>query len=536
MEVSEINRQSITNSTNSLNSVLVVEDDPGVNKLVCRNLQREGITVQSALTAADALKIIYRDPGLLLVLDYKLPDMTGTELIEKLKAEQYNIPFIAMTGFGDQKIAVEIMKLGARDYIVKDSDFIEHLPRLINRTLKQISTENMLEQAEKDKTKLEQQLRHAQKMEAVGVLAGGVAHDFNNLLTVIHGYSEFAIAEVDQGSTLYLKLEQVQRAAERAATLTRQLLLFSRKQDIEKRPVNINTTIDDMLKMLLRMIGEDITVETKFGEGIFIVEADIGSIEQVIMNIVLNARDALPEGGRLTIATENITLSEKDCLAVHNARPGAYICVSISDTGTGIDKETLQYIFDPFFTTKGEGKGTGLGLSIVYGIVKQHDGWINVYSKPGTGTTFKIYLQATELDVELKKEEILRLSDFRGNGQHILVVEDDNGIREWSIIALGANGYVVSEARNAEEAMQAFEKQRNEIAMVISDVVMPGKPGYQLAEQLLAKKPEIKVMLSSGYTGERLQSEKIRDSGFRFLQKPYTMIQLLSLVKEVLEG
>ena len=516
-------------------TLLVVEDDEGLSRLIQKRLQREGFEPESALNAQEAITKIRQNQNVLMLLDYVLPDMNGKQLVQSLSEQGHSVPFVVMTGHGDQNIAVEMMKLGARDYVVKDADFMERLPQVVNRALKEIETEKMLELAEEEKLKLEKQLRQAQKMEAVGVLAGGVAHDFNNLLTAIHGYTELAIAEVDEDSTLHNKLLQVQRAAERAATLTRQLLLFSRKQDIEKKPVNINTTIDDMLKMLFRMIGEDIAVETKFGEDIYNIEAEIGNIEQVIMNIVVNARDAMPEGGRLTISTENATLSEKDCRTMHNARPGEYIRVSISDTGTGMDEETLQHIFDPFYTTKGEGKGTGLGLSIVYGIVKQHEGWINVYSEPGTGTTFKIYLPAGESGKEQRQEETLRLADFRGDGQHILVVEDDDNMREWSAIALSENGYVVLEARDAEEALQVFGKNKDKISVVLSDVVMPGMSGFQLAEKLIAQKPEIKFMLSSGYTGERAQPEKIRDKGFRFLQKPYTMIQLLSVVKEALE-
>ena len=516
-------------------TLLVVEDDEGLSRLIQKRLQREGFEPESALNAQEAITKIRQNQNVLMLLDYVLPDMNGKQLVQSLSEQGHSVPFVVMTGHGDQNIAVEMMKLGARDYVVKDSDFMERLPQVINRTLKEIQTEKMLELAEEEKSKLEKQLRQAQKMEAVGVLAGGVAHDFNNLLTAIHGYTDLAISEVEEDSTLHNKLQQVQRAAERAATLTRQLLLFSRKQDIEKKLINMNTTIDDMLKMLFRMIGEDIAVETKFGEGIYSVEADIGNIEQILMNLVVNARDAMPEGGRLTISTENAILSEKDCRTMHNAKPGEYIRVSISDTGTGMDEETLQHIFDPFYTTKGEGKGTGLGLSIVYGIVKQHEGWINVYSEPGTGTTFKIYLQATKSDKEQRQEETLRLADFSGDGQHILVVEDDDNMREWSVIALSENGYVVSEARDAEEAIQTFEKNRDKISMVLSDVIMPGMSGYQLAEHLIVLKPEIKFILSSGYTGERAQPEKVRDKGFRFLQKPYTMIQLLSMVKETLE-
>jgi signal transduction histidine kinase len=514
--------------------ILVVEDDEGLNKLVCRGLRKEGLQVQSVFNATDAIDLICKDQDLLLLLDYKLPDITAKGLIEILQKRDIKTPFIVMTGFGDQKIAVEMMKLGARDYIVKDTDFIERLPQVIKRALKELQTEQLLKNAEKRKLELETQLHQAQKMEAMGVLAGGVAHDFNNLLTTIHGYCSLAIEDAEKDGTIYPKLQQVKLAAERAANLTRQLLLFSRRQTTEKRFINLNDILDGLLKMLRRMIGEDIVIETLFNNDLETIEADAGNIEQIIMNLAVNARDAMPKGGTLRISTKNAAFSEKQIYTIPNAKTGKYVCFSVSDTGTGMDAETIQHIFEPFYTTKEPGKGTGLGLSVVYGIVSNHGGWINVSSEPGEGTTFSIFMPSCVSKTDEHKKESVDFRALKGNGEHILVVEDEEDIRGWSAFALRENGYLTSDAGNATEAMAVFENNKDEIVMLLSDVVMPGKSGLQLAEQLVAQKPGIKIIFSSGYPGEKSQYKKIREQGMRFLQKPFTMIELLSAVKEVL--
>ena len=533
--MSEINQRNVPDSVNSKYSVLVVEDDEGLNKLVCRRLEKEGFNIKSALKASDALDIIYENPQVLLLLDYRLPDMSGKTLVETLREKQYDVPFIVMTGFGDQKLAVDMMKMGARDYLVKDTDFIEFLPNVVNRAIQEMDTRRMLREAQKEKGILEQQLRQAQKMEAIGVLAGGVAHDFNNLLTAIHGYSTLAISEVDEDSTLYSKLLQVQRAAERAATLTRQLLLFSRKQAIQQKPVDISATVDDMIKMLQRLIGEDIRVIPRLDPDIWITMADVGNIEQVIMNLAVNARDAMPEGGSITFTAKNTVISDTDTLFIPNARSGKYVCLTVSDKGTGMNEETVQRIFEPFYTTKEEGKGTGLGLSVVYGIISQHNGFINVFSEIGIGTTFDIYLPASDTATKEKADKKLLTPDYRGKGEHILVVEDDDDMREWVVLVLRERGYIVSEAENAEDARTIFRDKPDEIALVISDVIMPGESGIKLAEEFISIKPEIKVILSSGYSGEKSNVEKIKDRGIPFLDKPFTMVKLLGTVKEVLE-
>ncbi|MBE9570527.1 MAG: PAS domain S-box protein, partial [Proteobacteria bacterium] len=386
-----------------------------------------------------------------------------------------------------------------------------------------------------EKKKLEAQLLQAQKMEAIGILAGGVAHDFNNILTAILGYTDLAMMKVDEADPLYRDLKQIDLSATRAASLTRQLLLFSRRQPIQFTSFNLNTTVDNLLKMLQRLIGEDITINTELDSELWTVQADAGNIEQAIMNLTVNARDAMPEGGTLTIKTENMHVDEDYCKTYTYAHPGKFVCLSVQDNGVGMDKEIIDSIFEPFFTTKGPGKGTGMGLSVVYGIVKQHEGWVNVYSEPGLGSNLKIYLPASSLKAEKETKETVSLKELKGSGERILLVEDEEEVREFATMVLGENGYVVYDAANAEEALDMFDKEAGNFNLIFSDVVLPGKTGIQLADQLLALKGELRILLSSGYTDHKSQWPVIRERGFRFLQKPYGLTDLLRAIREAIE-
>jgi len=388
---------------------------------------------------------------------------------------------------------------------------------------------------EEEKEKIQAQLLQAQKLEAIGILAGGVAHDFNNLLTLIQGHTELAMMRLDEDDPLYRDLKEIHRASVRAANLTRQLLLFSRRQPMEMVPLDLNKVVGDIIKMIRRLIGEDISVATDMEEGLWTIRADPGNIEQVIMNLMVNARDAMPEGGEIFVRTRNVHLSEDDCKAIIDAQPGNFVCLSVEDTGVGMDEGTVQRIFEPFFSTKGPGKGTGLGLSVVYGIVKQHGGWINVYSKPGQGTTFKIYLPAVPIEPEAMDEGPISLEKFRGRGERILLVEDDRAIRKMSARALQENGYVPFPAASAEEALEIFERENGNFALVFSDVVLPDKDGLQLIDDLLSRKPELRILLTSGYSDRRSRWWAAQEKGLRFIQKPYSLPDLLRTIKEVLE-
>ncbi len=389
--------------------------------------------------------------------------------------------------------------------------------------------------AEEEKNKIELQLRQSQKMEAIGGLSGGIAHDFNNLLTVITVTSDIMLNELAEDDPKHQDVKEIIKAAERAASLTRQLLAFSRKQVLEPEVLDINSVVGDTEKMLRRIIGEDIKLEVIPVSEAGSIKVDRGGIEQVIMNIVINARDAMPNGGIITIQIENITLSGQDYQGIPEAKPGSYYRLSITDTGTGMDETTREHIFEPFFTTKAKGKGTGLGLSTVYGIVKQSGGWINVYSEPGKGSTFRIYIPAhtaSPEDQNKLSKEATSMEELKGNGERILLVEDEEPIRIVTQKLLSSNGYVVFSAESAEKALSIFKRKKGDFHLVLSDVVLPKKSGVELAGQLLALKPKLNILLSSGYADEKSQWSIIREKGYPFIQKPYTSKKLLHSIKE----
>jgi PAS domain S-box-containing protein len=388
-------------------------------------------------------------------------------------------------------------------------------------------------QHEKEREHLQAQLLQAQKMEAIGTLAGGVAHDFNNLLTAISGFTTIAMGKTDESSQVQRDLRQVSIAASKAAGLTRQLLLFSRKQHMEPMPMDPNATVSRLLKMLGRLIGEDIAIETDLEKDIWHILGDEGNVEQVLMNLSVNARDAMPQGGKLFIKTENVTIDEEYCHTYHAGRPGHFVCLSVSDTGTGMDQLTQDHIFEPFFTTKGEGKGTGLGLSVVLGIVQQHKGWINVYSEPGHGTTFKVYFPSSSARAEQKGKEEAPLASLEGKGERIMVVEDQAEVRELAVEILTSNGYSAFPVSSAKEAKELFEKENGKFDLVFSDVVLTDTTGILLVEELL-RRWKFKVMITSGYTDEKANWDFIKEKNFRFLHKPYTVRDLLLAVREVL--
>jgi PAS domain S-box-containing protein len=382
---------------------------------------------------------------------------------------------------------------------------------------------------------LEGQLLQAQKLESVGRLAGGVAHDFNNLLTVINGYSEFVLGALGSGDPLYPQIQQIKKAGERAASLTSQLLAFSRKQVVEPRALNLNAVVNDAKQLLQRLIGEDIELNTRLDSLLEPVMADRGQIDQVIMNLVVNARDAMPTGGRLEITTKNVELDTTMAAANPEARPGKYVLLSVDDTETGIDDRTLPNIFEPFFTTKERGQGTGLGLSTAYGIVRQAGGWIDVQSEVGRGTTFQIYLpQADGVDMRRPAQE--QTPEIAHGGETILVVEDAKETRNLTTTILTAYGYQVLEAANGTEALSLEENYAGEIHLLLTDVIMPGMNGKVLSEQLRLRRPSIRVLFTSGYPAEVLSRRGVLEKEIAYLPKPFTPDSLAAKVREVLIG
>jgi PAS domain S-box-containing protein len=385
-----------------------------------------------------------------------------------------------------------------------------------------------------DRRQLEEQLRQAQKMDAVGRLAGGVAHDFNNLLMVIHGYTEVLLEQLEKGSAMHQKVESIQQAADRAATLTRQLLAFSRKQFLELKVVDVNSVIEDMERLLRPLIGENIELVTRLSTEAGHTRADAGQLEQVIMNLVVNAKDAMPEGGKLTVQSRDVTVRQE----FHEPRfiqPGRYAVISVSDTGHGMDKETQSRIFEPFFTTKEKGKGTGLGLSTVYGIVKQSNGYVFAESEPGAGTTFFVYLPRVEESAE-ESSPAKSPQNEAGGCETVLLVEDEESVRELVRLTLTARGYKVLEAENGECGLRIAEDFKEHIDILITDVVMPGMGGRELAKKLLALRPGISVLYLSGYTEDTVVTQGALGPDTAFLQKPFTLQNLAKKVRDVLRS
>jgi two-component system cell cycle sensor histidine kinase/response regulator CckA len=392
------------------------------------------------------------------------------------------------------------------------------------------------ERAEAALQKSEEQLRHAQKMEAVGRLAGGVAHDFNNILSVILSYTELIGRDLGPKQPLLADVDEIRAAAMRAADLTKQLLALSRQQVLEPKILDLNLTIDGIDKLLRRLLGEDIELTTLPGNGLWRVRADPGQIGQILMNLAVNARDAMPRGGKLVIETKNVVLDGEYSRSHHDVAPGSYVMIAVTDTGTGMDKATQTRIFEPFFTTKEAGKGTGLGLSTVYGIVKQSGGHIWVYSEVGMGSTFKVYLPRERATDNARSILPPESPDSSRGGETVLLVEDDEALRKLACSVLRRNGYVVLDAPNGGEAILICEQHGGRIHLLLTDVVLPRMSGRQLVERLGAIRPEMKVLFMSGYTEDAILQHGVIDSGVAFLQKPLTPTSLTRKVREVLSA
>ena len=387
---------------------------------------------------------------------------------------------------------------------------------------------------DEERWKLEAQYYQAQKMEAIGRLTGGIAHDFNNLLTVITGYSDLLLIQLEENSPLRQAVNQIETATDRATNLVRQLLAFSRKQILKPEILNLNAVIANLEKMLRPLVGEDIDIRTILTPELGQVKADAGQVEQVIMNLVVNARDAMPEGGKLTIETANVTLDKSYARRHTGASPGPHVMIAISDTGIGMDAATQAQCFDPFFTTKGRGKGTGLGLATVHGIVNQSGGQIWVYSEPGQGTTFKVYLPRAEEQSETKAPAPEAVKPGRG-WETVLVVEDEEAVRTLIRKVLSDDGYTVWMANDAQQALRLGEAHKETIHLLLSDVIIPGgMNGKQLAKELTAMRKEMKVLFMSGYTDNAIVHSGVLDQGIHFLPKPFSPDELRLKVRQVL--
>jgi len=382
---------------------------------------------------------------------------------------------------------------------------------------------------------LEEQLRQSQKMEAVGQLAGGIAHDFNNLLTAILGSTQLLLHNTPSGDPRREDAEEIRHAGLRAAELTRQLLAFSRRQVLAPKVLDVNSVVAHMDRMLRRLLGEDVELATSLDPAAGAVNADPGQLEQVLLNLAVNARDAMPGGGRLSIETTRVTLHDEHVERRHRMPAGDYVCLAVADTGVGMDETTQAHLFEPFFTTKEVGKGTGLGLATVYGIVKQSGGYIWVYSEAGHGTTVKVYLPRVP-GVAEAPAPASEPQQVRGGDETVLLVEDAAPVRTLARRSLEARGYRVLDAADGPSALELSTRHAGGIAILVTDVVMPGMSGRELAERLAPARPSMKVLYTSGYTDDAMVRQGVLNAGVAFLQKPFVPDTLARKVREVLDG
>ncbi|MDM8535670.1 response regulator [Desulfobacterales bacterium HSG17] len=634
--------------------ILVVEDDEGLNKLIQKSLRRAGFSCQGVLTGIDAIVIAKQDTDLILLVDQRLPDMDGTALISKLKSEGCKVPFVAMTGHGDEKIAVEMMKLGARDYLVKGVDLTDILPRVFTRLLKELATEEKLNNAEKiirdnqalyksllestkaiayeidldsltftyispqifeitgypakvwknfdfwantlhpddkdycvnycmketqrgkdhefeyrmikadkqvlwfkdlvslvkkdgkpialrgfliditEQKRMETQLQQSQKMESIGTLAGGIAHDFNNILFPVLGHTEMLIEDVPEDSPLRNSLKQIHTGALRASDLVKQILTFSSQDSGELKLMKMQPIIKEALKLIRSTIPTTIEIKQNLQSDCGAIKAAPTQIHQIVMNLATNASHAMEEtGGELNIRLKKVELDKPD-LFNPDIEPGAYACLSISDTGKGMDKELIEKIFDPFFTTKELGKGTGMGLSVVHGIVKNMNGTIKVDSRNNKGSEFQIYLPLAET---VKEQYTTHVETSIQNGtEHILLVDDENIVATVVQQMLERLGYQVTVRTSSLEALEAFRTAPDKFDIVITDMQMPNMSGDKLASELNKIHPGIPVLLCTGFS-ETMSEEKAASLGINgFLLKPIVMKDLSHKIREVLDA
>jgi two-component system cell cycle sensor histidine kinase/response regulator CckA len=465
-----------------------------------------------------------------LIFGYSIDEIQGRVINDvivppELLPEAEQLSKNTQTGMTVDKESIRIRKDGGRVHV-----HVFGVP--FTSQGKQLGIFGMYADVSKSRS-LEDQLRQAQKMEAVGRLAGGIAHDFNNLLTSILGYGQLTLGQLDEKDPLRNHVQEIIKAGERATLLTNQLLAFSRKQVLQPVILNLNSIVADMDKMLRRLIGEDIELITHLDPHIGTVRADPGQMKQVLLNLAVNSRDAMPQGGKLIIETTSVDLDEAYVKQHAGMTAGPHIMLAVTDTGCGMDHETLSHMFEPFFTTKKEGKGTGLGLSTVYGIVKQSNGCIWAYSEPGKGSCLKIYLPRVE--TEATEITLSQESAPKGTGT-ILVVEDEDGVRNMIHSTLQMNGYKLLEAASGMEGLELSRKHKGKIDLLLTDVVMPQMNGTQLAEQLSASRPEMRIIFMSGYTEDGVIQLEEMEANMNFLQKPFSLNRLLSKVQEVLHG
>jgi signal transduction histidine kinase len=508
--------------------IIVVEDELAHAELIRRAFETRAdeFEVEVVSSLARARERLAETTPNLVITDLMLPDGSGIDLIpgEDRRAEY---PVVVMTSHGDEKVAVEAIKAGALDYLVKSAETLSTMPHIAERALREWNQMHELERTQ-------QQLLHAQKMEAIGNLSSGIAHDFNNLLMGITGCTDLALGKLDEGNDARRYVEEIKKAALRGASLTRQLLAFTRKKEVEPRVVDFNEVVAEAKNLLRPVLSEDISFDVNLSDARLYVRCDPGQIEQVLVNLVVNARDAMPQGGQVRVSTTSAELDEAGARRLGEVPAGEYVVLSVEDNGTGIDPETLEHIFEPFYTTKDVGQGTGLGLSTIYGIVKQVRGEIVVDSEVGRGTTFHIFLPRTDEKPEQLTEAPSH--DVEGNGETILVVEDESLVRLTVRGYLERGGYRVVTAKDGDEALAIAGGASQPIDVLLTDMVLPGLKGPDIVEKVRRHHPDIQVLYMSAHSAEQLLADARLDADADVLQKPFTEIDLLTEVYQLLRA
>lgn len=557
-----------------MQTVLIVDDITDNLYYLEVLLKGNGFDVHSAQNGAEALQSARRNPPDLVVSDILMPVMDGYALCREWRSDQRlkDIPFIFYTAtFIEKKDEELAMGLGADRFVIKPQEpeelmkiirdvlanscrgvattvpddsrdegallreYNEALFRKLEKKMIELEKTNCeLEQTIAEQKRLEEQLRQVQKMEAIGRFSAGIAHDFNNILTVIIGFGTMLQLQMDTDSPQREKVGHILASAERAANLTRSLLTFSRKQEMKLQPLNLNNCIRNVETFLRRIIGEDVKLLMSLQENITII-ADSGHIEQVLMNLATNARDAMPNGGVLSIGTDIAEIDDAFITMHGYGTPGRYAVIAVADSGIGMDETTRQRIFEPFFTTKEIGQGTGLGLSIIYGIIRQHDGYINVYSEPGQGTTFRIYLPLVLGDCAARDAEKSPHA-MSGGSETILVVDDEASIRQYLKLFLSSLGYKVLFACDGQEAAEIFREHVKDINLVLMDIIMPNGNGRDAAREIRNIRSNVKIIYTSGYPADLIRERKLLEDGALLLMKPLTPTRLAVQVRAALDG
>ncbi len=506
--------------------VLILEDRPEDAELLVHRLERAQISTECvyAATEAEFVEVLGNRPVDLVLADYSLPQYNALEALKELQRRDLDIPFIVVTGSLGEEKAVECMRAGATDYLLKDR--LARLGPAVTRAMESKA-------ARDHETNLQDQLRQSQKLEAVGLLAGGIAHDFNNILTVIRGYADFIQNKERRGSASHVHAAEIIKSQNRASALTRQLLAFARRQVEEPRTLALNALIWETHDFFVRLMGERVHLDLDLSATELFVHIDPHQLEQVIMNLVVNARDAMSDGGRLTLSTAAVGASDVTELGVGATGSVSHVRLSVTDTGSGIPPERLDQIFDPFFTTKPRGKGTGLGLSTVYGIVQQAGGRIDVHSEVGHGTTFHIELPAAEpeetwLEPDEPSQQPLSLSGT------VLLAEDDAPVRRLVARMLERSGFDVVEARDGEHALRLAQEDLDEFSLVVTDLMMPGMTGAELAMRLRDLRQDLPFLYVSGYRDEAVDLSRLPQQRAGFLAKPFTGEELARAASRLL--